>query len=202
MGAMTRLDDDPEITCTTVGRKDCPYNQFQILDPHGRDVPPGEEGELAAKGPTVFTGYFKSAEENRKTFTEDGFFRTGDLAGMDGTGRITITGRLKETILRGGETIPAGGIERLVSSHPAVTDVAVIGMPDQALGERICAYVQLRPGASLTFEELIAYLKRIGASVLQLPERVEFVDWISTTSIGKADKKLLKEDLEKRLGLV
>jgi len=121
---------------------------------------------------------------------------------LDDEGGVYLVRQFRQAVEKHLLELPAGGIERLVSSHPAVTDVAVIGMPDQALGERICAYIQLRPGASLTFEELIAYLKRIGASVLQLPERVEFVDWIPTTSIGKADKKLLKEDLKKRLGLV
>jgi 2,3-dihydroxybenzoate-AMP ligase len=198
--AMTRLDDDFETICTTVGQKDCPYNQFGIIDQYEQEVPLDKEGELVTKGPTIFTGYFKSADENRKIFTRDGFFKTGDLARIDAKGRIMITGRIKETILRGGETISAVGIERLVSSHPAVADVAVIGMPDKDLGERICAYVQLKPAATLTFEELITYLKSIGASVLQLPERVEFTGAIPLTNIGKADKKKLREDIQKRLG--
>ena len=125
----------------------------------------------------------------------------GDLAKIDERGVITITGRIKETILRGGETISAGGIEQLISSHPAVADVAVIGMPDKVLGERICAYIQLKPRTTLTFEEMIAHLKIIGASVLQLPERVEFIESIPLTKVGKADKKALKEDIKKRLGV-
>lgn len=197
--AMTRLDDDFEAICTTVGQKDCPYNQFRIIDQYERDVPADTEGELVTKGPTIFTGYFKSADENEKIFTRDGFFKTGDLARIDAKGRIMITGRIKETILRGGETISAVGIERLVSSHPAVADVAVIGMPDKDLGERICAYVQLKAGETLGFEEMIAHLKEMGASVLQLPERVEFVESIPLTKIGKADKKMLREDIVRRL---
>jgi len=153
-----------------------------------------------AKGPNIFTGYFKSAEDNKKTFTEDGFFKTGDLARIDESGIITITGRTKETILRGGETISAVGIERLISSHPSVADVAVIGMPDKSLGERICAYIRLKEGAELSFEELIAHLKGLGASVLQLPERLEFIDAIPLTNVGKADKKALKEDIKRKLG--
>ena len=199
-GAMTRLDADLETICTTVGKKDCPYAQFKIMDPYGQEVSPGHEGELITKGPNIFTGYFKSAEDNRKTFTADGFFKTGDLARIDTFGTITITGRIKETILRGGETISAVGIERLVSSHPAVADVAIIGMPDPDLGERICAYVRIKEGATLCFEELIAYLKDSGASVLQLPERLELIDRIPLTNIGKADKKVLKEDIKKKLG--
>ena len=201
LGAMTRLDADLETICTTVGEKDCPYTQFKILDQYEQEALPNHEGELATKGPNIFTGYFKSAEENKKTFTKDGFFKTGDLAKIDESGTVTITGRIKETILRGGETISAVGIERLISPHPGVADVAVIGMPDKALGERICAYIQLKDGVTLSFEELIAYLRNIGASVLQLPERVEFIDSIPLTKVGKADKKALKEDIQGKLGM-
>ncbi|HEY3277084.1 MAG TPA: AMP-binding protein [Syntrophorhabdaceae bacterium] len=198
-GAMTRLSMDLMTVCTTVGKKDCPYAEIRILDQYGEEAPPGHEGELTVKGPNIFTGYFKSAEDNKLTFTSEGFFKTGDLAKVDEKGIITITGRIKETILRGGETISAVGIERLISSHPDVADVAVIGMPDKALGERICAYIRVREGGSFTFGELITYLKGCGASVLQLPERVEFIDKIPLTNIGKADKKVLKEDIRRKL---
>jgi 2,3-dihydroxybenzoate-AMP ligase len=201
MSAMTRLDDDIDTICNTVGTIDCPYTEVKVIDQYEQELPRGKEGEIVYKGPTIFTGYLKSADENKKNFTKDGFFKTGDLAKIDERGIITITGRIKETILRGGETISAGGIERLVSSHPAVADVAVIGMPDKALGERICAYIQLKPGATLAFDQLIAHLKGVGASVLQLPERVEFIESIPLTKIGKADKKALKEDIKKKLGV-
>jgi 2,3-dihydroxybenzoate-AMP ligase/mycobactin salicyl-AMP ligase len=197
--AMSRLDADLETICNTVGEKDCPYAQVKIVDQDLQELPPNKEGELITKGPNIFNGYFKSEEENKNVFTEDGFFRTGDLAKINESGIITITGRIKETILRGGETLSAIGIERLISSHPAVADVAVIGMPDKALGERICAYVQLKEGATLLLEELVAYLRGIGASVLQLPERLELIDSIPLTKVGKADKKALKEDINKKL---
>jgi 2,3-dihydroxybenzoate-AMP ligase/mycobactin salicyl-AMP ligase len=197
--AMTRLDDDLETACTSVGRKDCPYNEFKVINQYGEEVPPGAEGELVTKGPTIFTGYFKSEEENKKIFTGDGFFKTGDLARIDESGTITLTGRIKETILRGGETISAVGIERLICAYPGVADVAVIGMPDKDLGERVCAYVVTKAGETLTFEQVIAFLRGEGASVMQLPERIEFVEEIPLTKIGKADKKMLKEDIVKKL---
>jgi 2,3-dihydroxybenzoate-AMP ligase len=199
LGSLTRLDADLETICTTVGQKDCPYSYYKVVDESGSELPPGQEGELLAKGPNIFSGYFKSAEDNKKTFTSDGFFKTGDLAKIDASGTMTITGRIKETILRGGETISAVAIERLISSHPSVAEVAVIGMPDKVFGERICAYLRLKDGTSLSKEELIAYLKGIGASVMQLPERVELIDTIPLTKIGKADKKALKEDIVKKL---
>jgi non-ribosomal peptide synthetase component E (peptide arylation enzyme) len=199
LGSMTRLNADIDTICATVGQKDCPYSQYKVVDADGREVPPSHEGELLAKGPNIFSGYFESHEDNKKTFTDDGFFKTGDLAKIDDSGTMTITGRIKETILRGGETISAVAIERLISSHPDVAEAAVIGMPDKVFGERICAYVCLRSGTALTFGDLIAYMKGIGASVLQLPERLEFIDAIPLTKIGKADKKVLKEDIRKRL---
>jgi len=198
---MTRLDDDLETICTTVGSPDCPYTKAKVIDQYGNELPPNKEGEIVYKGPTIFTGYLKSHEENMSSFTPDGFFKTGDLAKIDEQGVIRITGRIKDTILRGGETISAGGIEKLARSHPAVAEAAVVGMPDKALGERVCAYIQLRPGSRLTQEELIAYLKDIGASVMQLPERVEFIDSIPLSGVGKADKKALKEDIKKKLGV-
>jgi 2,3-dihydroxybenzoate-AMP ligase/mycobactin salicyl-AMP ligase len=202
MSSMTRLDDDLETICTTVGRLDCPYTQAKVIDQYENELPRNKEGEIVYKGPTIFAGYLKSAEENKKNFTRDGFFKSGDLAKIDEKGIIRITGRIKDTILRGGETISAGAIDRLVRSHPAVADVAVIGMPDKALGERICAYIQLKPGATLSLDELTAHLKSVGASVLQLPERVEFIDSIPLSGVGKADKKALKEDIKRRLGVV
>lgn len=197
--AMTRLDDDFETVCTTVGKKDCPYNEFKVINQYGEEMPPGAEGELITKGPTIFTGYFKSTEENKKIFTKAGFFKTGDLARINEAGTITITGRIKETILRGGETISAVGIERLIAAHSGVLDAAVVGMPDKDLGERVCAYIITKSGVKLTFDELIAFLKGSGASVMQLPERIEFIDSMPLTKIGKADKKLLKEDIIKKL---
>ena len=197
--AMTRLDDDFETVCTTVGKKDCPYNEFKVINQYGEEMPPGAEGELITKGPTIFTGYFKSTEENKKIFTKAGFFKTGDLARIDETGTITITGRIKETILRGGETISAVGIERLITAHSGVLDAAVVGMPDKDLGERVCAYIVTKSGVKLTFDEVIAFLKGSGASVMQLPERIEFIDSMPLTKIGKADKKILKEDIIKKL---
>ncbi|MBA7665172.1 Enterobactin synthase component E [subsurface metagenome] len=149
----------------------------------------------------MFTGYFRSPEENRKAFTKDGFFKTGDLAIMDDSGKILITGRIKDIILRGGENISPAEIEGLIIAHTGVKAVSVIGMPDKELGERICAYIQPVHGVKLDPEDIISFLKSNGASVLQLPERVEFIDAIPLTKVGKADKKALREDIKKRLGI-
>lgn len=198
--AATRTDDDIETICYSVGRPICPHDTLKIIDPDGRELPHGAEGELVSKGPGIFTGYFKSPEDNKNVFTRDGFFRTGDLAKKDERGYIYITGRIKDIVNRGGEKISAGEIENLMAGHPAVESAAVIGMPDRVLGERICAYVQLRAGKEATFGEIVAFLKGKGASVLQLPERIEFIDALPLTNIGKVDKKALRENIRERIG--
>ena len=200
--SMTRLDDDLGIICSTVGVKCCPYETYKIIDTDGNEMPPNREGELVSKGPGIFTGYLGAEEANEKIFTPDGFLKTGDLARFDEAGNLTITGRIKDIILRGGENISAIEIENLVGAHQSVEAVAVIGMPDEELGERICAYVQTGSGGeALTFDDIIAFLRSKGASVLQLPERVEFVDNIPLTKVGKPDKKVLREDIKRRVGL-
>jgi len=191
----TRPGDSLEVICTTVGRPVCPYDTIKIIDPMGKEVPPGTEGELVSKGPGIFTGYFKSPEENKTIFTPDGFFRTGDLARKDSRGNISITGRIKDIIVRGGEKVSAAEIEKLLITHPGINDSAVVGMPDKILGERICAYVVLRKGEQLSFEKIITFLKGKGAFVLQLPERIEFIDELPMTKVGKVDKKALREDI-------
>jgi 2,3-dihydroxybenzoate-AMP ligase/mycobactin salicyl-AMP ligase len=196
----TRPGDSIDIICNSVGRKVCPYDTIKLIDEEGKEVPPGAEGELVSKGPGIFTGYFKSPDENNKIFTIDGFFKTGDKARKDQQGNITITGRIKDIINRGGEKISAVEIENLMSANPDIREAAVVGMPDKVLGERICAYVTLKSGANLTFEEIIAFLKEKGASVQQLPERIEFIEALPLTKVGKVDKKVLREDIAKRSG--
>jgi 2,3-dihydroxybenzoate-AMP ligase len=197
--AATRLGDSVELICGSVGTPVCPYDTLKIVDPSGNEVVQGVDGELVSKGPGIFTGYFKSPEENAKIFTPDGFFRTGDQARKDEFGNIWITGRIKDIIIRGGENISAVEIEGLVSAHPDVQDVAVVGMPDKILGERICAYIIPKPGTKPTMREIVSFLKGKGASVLQLPERVELVTELPMTKVGKVDKKALREDIKNKV---
>ena len=195
----TRPGDTIDIICNSVGRPVCPYDTIKISDEKGQEVPFGAEGELVSKGPGIFTGYFKSQEENSQIFTQDGFFKTGDKARKDQFGNITITGRIKDIINRGGEKISALEIEHRLSTHPAIHETAVVGMPDQVLGERICAYVVPKEGTNPTFDDIIAFLKGNGASVQQLPERIELVKDLPVTKVGKVDKNALREDIKKRL---
>jgi 2,3-dihydroxybenzoate-AMP ligase len=199
MTTITRPRDPLEVICTTVGRPTCPFDTYQVIDQKGKTLKLGAEGELVLKGPGVFTGYYNNPEENKKVFTKEGFFRTGDLVRINEKGYITITGRIKEMINRGGESISATEIERLITRHPGVAAVAVIPMPDPLMGERVCAYIQPKAGARLTFEEVISFLKGQKASVLQLPERIEFIDAMPYTGVQKTDKRFLQEDISKKL---
>ncbi|RJR35102.1 MAG: hypothetical protein C4576_25430 [Desulfobacteraceae bacterium] len=199
MTTITRPTDDIETICTTVGRPTCPYDTYKVVDPTGRELSPNTPGELVLKGPGVFTGYYKNPEENRDAFTEDGFFRTGDVAKISGKGYITLTGRIKEMINRGGESISSTAIEGLISRHPDVAAVAVIPMPDTYMGERVCAYIQTKPDARMSFDDVIGFLKGQKASVLQLPERIEFIEEMPYTGTQKLDKRALRKDIEGKL---
>jgi non-ribosomal peptide synthetase component E (peptide arylation enzyme) len=199
MTTITRTTDSLETICTTVGRPTCPYDTYQVIDKDGNALPLGAQGELVLKGPGVFTGYYNNPEENKAVFTKDGFFRTGDLAKIDKKGYITLTGRIKEMVNRGGESISATEIERLISRHAGIAAVAVIPMPDPVMGERVCAYVQCKAGSQLCFDDVISFLKEQKASVLQLPERIEFITAMPYTGAEKVDKRSLRQDIEKKL---
>lgn len=198
-GFMTRSTDPLEVVAGTVGRQQCPYDEFRIVDDEGNALAIGQEGELVGRGPCLVSGYYKSEEEDARAFTADGFFRTGDVGRIDRAGNLTITGREKDLIKRGAETIIPFEIEEMISEHPAVQQTAVVGMPDDRLGERICAYIQPAPGMTITFEELIVFLKDRGASPLLLPERLETMDAFPLTAMQKISKQALREDIARKM---
>jgi 2,3-dihydroxybenzoate-AMP ligase len=195
----TRLNDDLKTICGSVGKPICPDDEFRILDDAGRALPPETDGELAARGPGIFAGYLKNPEENQRAFTSNGFFRTGDLARFDRSGNVTITGRIKDVINRGGEKISPAQVEKLLLAHTDIADAAVIGMPDRALGEKVCAYLRPTAGKTPTPDEITAFMTAKGASKLLIPERFEFVDVLPLTEAGKHDKKALREDIKRKL---
>ncbi|MEW6663741.1 MAG: AMP-binding protein [Thermodesulfobacteriota bacterium] len=197
--AQSRPQDPLDIRCNTIGRPCCPYDELVTLDERGNKNPPGKEGELAAKGPGIFTGYLKNPQANKDAFTQDGYFRTGDLAVIDENGVIRITGRIKDIIIRGGENIAARDVEDLISTHPGVEYVAVVGMPDPDLGEQVCAYIKPVEGSRLSHECIIEHLRKMEAARMHYPARVEFVKEIPLTAAGKADKKVLREDIKNKV---
>ncbi|MGA1541335.1 MAG: AMP-binding enzyme [Ilumatobacteraceae bacterium] len=143
------------------------------------------------KGRQVCQGYLDPALD-AEAFDEDGWFRTGDLGIVDADGFVSITGRLKDIIIRKGENISAKEIEDILFSHPAVADVAVVGLPDSASGEIACAIVVNKDGASLTFDDMVTFLKDAELSRHKIPERLEIVDALPRNPSGKVLKKDLR----------
>jgi 2,3-dihydroxybenzoate-AMP ligase len=195
----TRLDDPEEEIVTTQGRPCSPDDETRIVDEEGRDVPPGEPGELLARGPYTIRGYYRVPEHNQRAFTSDGFYRSGDIVRLSPGGNLIVEGRAKDLINRGGEKISAEEIENLVLAHPSVFNAAAVAMPDPVLGERTCVYVILRPGARLDFPELVTFLQAQQIARFKLPERLEIVERFPLTSVGKVSKKDLREDIARKL---
>jgi len=166
-------------------------NQVRLVDVEGRDVPDGQQGEIVTRGPELFTGYTDQAL-NAAAFLPGGWFRTGDLGRIDGAGHLTVTDRLKDIIIRGGENISSKEVEDLLITHPAVADVAVIPVPDPALGERVCAVVVARPGFSFDVDEAMAHFAVAGVARQKTPEVVMLVDELPRTPSGKVRKDVLR----------
>ncbi len=166
---------------------------LRITDAQGRSLPAGEEGHFEVRSPTMFEGYAGHADWTASAFTGDGWFRTGDLGVMDESGYIRITGRLRDVINRGGEKIPVAEVEQLLGDHPAVDDVAIVAMPDARLGERACAFVVVRPGARLDFDQMQHYLDACQVAKQYWPERLEIVTELPRTPSGKVQKYVLRE---------
>jgi len=199
VGMMTRSTDTPDVVAGTVGKAMCPYEDYKVVDDEENELPSGVEGELVAQGPCIISGYYKSEEEDKEAFTHDGFLKTGDIGKFDAEGNFTITGRNKDQIRRGAETIVPFEIEEMISEHPKVSQVAVVGMPDERLGERVCAYIQILPGEKITFEELISFLEEKGASRMLLPEKLEIIDEFPVTRMQKIDKQALRDDIARKI---
>jgi 2,3-dihydroxybenzoate-AMP ligase/mycobactin salicyl-AMP ligase len=199
MSLLTRPHYSLERVCSSVGRPTCPYDRYKIVDENGNELPPNTTGELIVKGPGVFSGYYKMPQENEKVFDKNGYFKTGDQAMINPSGDYVLTGRLKEMINRGGESISATDIENLMLTHSGIIAVAVVPMPDPELGEKVCAYAQRASGAELDFEMIISFLKDQGASVLQLPERIEFVEELPLTKLEKIDKQALIKNIKMKI---
>ncbi|MBV9784921.1 MAG: AMP-binding protein [Acidisphaera sp.] len=195
--AHTTIDDDPEAVCGTAGRP-VPEMGIRVVDDAGRDCAVGEPGEVLTYGPGLTIGYYNNPEANARSFTGDGWFHTGDIGSFDERGCLRIVGRKKEMIIRGGANIYPRELEEVLYEHPAVLDAAVIGVPDERLGERVCACVVARPGESLTFDDVIGFLKgRI--ATYKLPEYVEFLQSLPRTPTGKVQKAPLRDSVLPRL---
>ena len=190
---MNRHDAPDEVLADTEGPA-VAGTTLRIVTLDGKDAGPGEEGEVRAKGPQVTLGYVDPALD-ADAFDEQGWFRTGDLGTLDADGNLTITGRLKDVIIRKGENISAKEVEDLLFTHPQVADVAVVGLPDDERGERACAVVVTPPGAEpITFDEMTRHLLDAGLITRKLPEQLEVVDALPRNPSGK----IVKFELQQR----
>ena len=191
----TNHPTDPDEKLATTEGVAAPGVSVRVVDADGVEVGPGGVGELRVRGPQLFSGYV-DASLDADAFDDSGWLRTGDLGSMDAEGHLTITGRLKDIIMRKGESIGAKEIEDLLYPHPDVAEVAVIGLPDAERGERICAVVQpARPDHPPTLDQLVAYLREQQIMPQKLPEQLEVVDELPRGAAGK----VLKQDLRQRL---
>ncbi len=195
----TRLDDPAAVITTTQGRPLSPADEVRIVDELDRDVPQGQPGALLTRGPYTPRGYYRAPEHNTRSFTPDGWYRSGDICRMTPEGNLVVEGRDKDMINRGGEKVSAEEVENLVYRVPGVSQVAAVAMPDPALGERICLYVVPAPGTVLTLAEIRRSMEGAGIAAFKLPEHLVLTGELPATKVGKIDKKALRADIAKRL---
>jgi cyclohexanecarboxylate-CoA ligase len=193
------VDDDPARSVTSDGRA-LPGSSVRIVDELGAEVPRGTEGDIAYRGPTHMLGYLGNPAETAALYTPEGYSRSGDLGVMDADGYVRVTGRLKDIVIRGGMNISVRQVEDLLTGHPGVAAVAVVGMPDERLGERLCCYLVPQPGhETITLEDVKAYLLAQELAIQKVPERLEVVDELPMTATGKIQKHVLRADIAGKL---
>ncbi|HMD84820.1 MAG TPA: AMP-binding protein [Terriglobia bacterium] len=196
----TTPDDPLELRVTTVG-KPMAHTEIKIVDTRtGRIVPRGTPGELCARGYAVMKGYYENPEATRQTLDASGWLHSGDLATMNDNDYCKITGRSKDLIIRGGENIYPRDIEEFLYTHPAISEVQVIGIPDRKYGEQVMAWVKLRPGARSSTEAIREFCKGRIAH-FKIPRHVKFVDSFPTTINGKTQKYKMREISIREMGL-
>jgi cyclohexanecarboxylate-CoA ligase len=185
-------DDPPDKGAFTDGRV-IGAAEGRVVDADDREARPGEVGELLVTGPELFLGYLRPGD-NAGAFTSDGWFRTGDMATRDAEGYVTIRGRKKDIVLRGGENISVAEVEDLLFDHPLIGEVAVVAMPDPVMVERACAFVvPADGGAPPALDDLASYLVQCGVAKQKIPERLEVVTELPKTLSGKVQKFRLRE---------
>lgn len=192
----TRLDDPLERITHTQGRPMCPDDEVWVADENGNPLPAGQVGRLMTRGPYTFRGYFNSPEHNASAFDENGFYSSGDLIAIDEQGYITVQGREKDQINRGGEKIAAEEIENLLLRHEAVIHAALVSMEDSLLGEKSCAWLVTK--TPLRAVAVRRFLREQGVAEFKLPDRVECLEALPLTPVGKVDKKQLRQWLAQR----
>ncbi|CAN5718643.1 (2,3-dihydroxybenzoyl)adenylate synthase [soil metagenome] len=190
----TRIGDPPELVEHTQGRPLSAADELRVVDETGTPVGDGEEGELLVRGPYTLNGYFNADPVNERSFSPDGFYRSGDKVRRFANGYLEVTGRVKDVIHRGGETVSALDLEEHLLTHPAIWSVAAVALPDDYLGEKICAAVVFR-GATVALAALHRHLDQRGVAVHCRPDVLVPMGALPTTAVGKVDKRAIVESL-------
>jgi mycobactin salicyl-AMP ligase len=200
----TRPGDPVEVVDHTQGRPLSPDDEVRVVDEAGREVAPGEEGELLVRGPYTLNGYFSASgagQDNARSFSPEGFYRSGDKVRQfaDGppAGYLEVTGRVKDVIQRAGETVSALDLEEHLLTHPAIRSAAAVPLPDDHLGEKICAAVVFS-GSPISLAELNGYLDVRGVATHSRPDLLVPMSALPTTAVGKVDKKAIAHQLAGR----
>jgi mycobactin salicyl-AMP ligase len=190
----TRLGDPPDIVDNTQGRPLSEHDELRVVDEAGADVAAGEEGELLVRGPYTLNGYFNAARDNERSFSPDGFYRTGDRVRRYENGYLEVTGRVKDVIVRGGENVSALDLEEHLMAHPSVLAAAAVPLPDAYLGEKICAAVVFS-GPPVSLAEINTHLDMRGVAAHSRPDVLVPMQSLPTTAVGKVDKRSIVNQL-------
>lgn len=193
------MDDSFDLRVSTVGLAH-PHVESKIVDENNRIVERGEIGEYCARGYSVMIGYWADDERTADSIDDGGWMHTGDLATMDENGYVTVVGRSKDMVIRGGENIYPKEIEDFLYQHEKIEDIQVIGVPDARMGEEICAWVKLMPNQQISEDDLKAYCKEEIAHY-KVPRYIKFVDEFPMTVTGKIQKFVMRDSMKKELGL-
>lgn len=194
----TRLDDDEQTIIETQGRPISPDDEIRIVDDNDQPVAAGEAGNLLTRGPYTIRGYYNNPAANERSFTHDGFYRTGDIVRRNERGYLTVQGRAGDHINRAGEKISAEEIENHLMAHPAVYDAAVVSVPDEYLGERSCAFIIAR-GERPRSVDIKRWMRAQGVADFKVPDQIVFMDSFASTAAFKLSRKALRAHLRAQL---
>ena len=194
---MTLPNDTLERRTETVGRA-MPWVEIKVVDEEGRVVPVGAKGEICTRGYSVMQGYWNDEERTAETIDSAGWLHSGDIATMDEAGYVRIVGRIKDMIIRGGENIYPREVEEFLYQHPAISEVQVFGVPDEKMGEEVCAWIQLNEGFDLTDADVKAYC-RDQITHFKIPRHIRFVTEYPMTVTGKIQKFVMRDEMLEQL---
>lgn len=196
--SIVRAGSDERVRDTTSGTF-LKYIEGKVVDEDGRELPPGEVGELCCRGPSVISGYFIAAGVIEERLDAEGWLRTGDMASLDEDGNLSVVARKKEVVIRGGYNIYPEELEHILMEHAGVGDCAVIGLPDEVLGEKVCACVVPGEGNIPALEELVAHCRNSGVADYKKPDVLHVIEQVPRTPVGKIQRVILRDEVVKTL---